>query len=103
MPLLSCFVHAQTASCCIEKSATLPYPHSGLESRGPADRDVITRERPWVIPALAGGRRQAEHRRWFLVYAAHTAICLGFAVAMVLLSGAAGAQKQHVINYYNWS
>jgi hypothetical protein len=31
MPLLSRFVHAQTASCCIEKSATSLYRLSGLE------------------------------------------------------------------------
>jgi putrescine transport system substrate-binding protein len=64
---------------------------------------VITRERPWVIPAFAGGRRQAERRRWFFVHAAHTAICLGLAVATVLLSGSVRAQKQRVVNYYNWS
>jgi len=30
-------------------------------------------------------------------------VCLGFATAAVLFSGFAGAQKQRVVNYFNWS
>src|SRR5262245_46007185 len=30
-------------------------------------------------------------------------VCLGFATAAVLFSGFAGAQRQRVVNYYNWS
>src|SRR5215472_8647079 len=101
MPLLSCFVHAQTASCCIEKSATLPYPPSGLESGGPADQDVITRKTTPVAPTGAGIRRQAA--RWTWLPSGARSVCVGIALAAALVPGLVGAQKQRVVNYYNWS
>src|SRR5262249_19434972 len=103
MPLLSCFVHAQTASCCIEKSATLSYPHSGLESCGPPDPDVTTPEQSPVVPAGAGVRRPAGRHAWLPPGMVRSVVCLGFATAAVLFSGFAGAQKQRVVNYFNWS
>jgi putrescine transport system substrate-binding protein len=64
---------------------------------------VTTRERAALIPARRGVRRQRQRRACFSVGAAHNVICLVVAVAAVLFSGFAGAQKQRVVNYYNWS
>src|SRR5262249_32803943 len=103
MPLLSCFVHAQTASCCIEKSATLSYPHSGLESCGPPDPDVTTPEQSPVVPAGAGVRRPAGRHAWLPPGMVRSVVCLGFATTAVLFSGFAGAPKPRVVHYFNWS
>jgi putrescine transport system substrate-binding protein len=64
---------------------------------------VSTREQAALIAARRGHRRQRQRRACFSVGAARNAICLVFAVAAVLFSGFAGAQKQRVVNYYNWS
>jgi putrescine transport system substrate-binding protein len=64
---------------------------------------VIARERSPLSGASAGGRRHTERRAWSCVGAARSAICLGFILATVLFAGLAGAQKQRVVNYYNWS
>ena len=72
-----------------------------MESRGLADRDVITSKRATLAPAAAGHWRQAGRRAWLRLGAARIVICLGFAT--VLLPGLAGAQKERVVNYYNWS
>jgi putrescine transport system substrate-binding protein len=64
---------------------------------------VTTRERAALIPARRGHRRQRQRRACLSVGAACNAICLVFAAAAVLFSGFAGAQKQRVVNYYNWS
>jgi len=64
---------------------------------------VITRERSPLVPAGAGNQRQPGHWAWLPASAARSVVCLGFALAAVLFPGFAGAQKQRVVNYYNWS
>lgn len=64
---------------------------------------MTTRERAVLIPARRGHRRQWQRRACLSVGPACNAICLVFAVAAVLFSGFASAQKQRVVNYYNWS
>src|SRR5262249_7382041 len=101
MPLLSCFVHAQTASCCIEKSATLSYPHSGLESCGPADRDVTTPEQSPLVPAGAGIRRPAGRHAWLPPGMVRSVVCLGFATTAGLFFRFSWGQKQPRVNFFH--
>jgi putrescine transport system substrate-binding protein len=72
-----------------------------VESCGPADRDVITSKRAALVPAAAGLGCQAKRRARLRLGAARFVVCLG--LATVLFPGLAGAQKQWVVNYYNWS
>jgi putrescine transport system substrate-binding protein len=62
---------------------------------------VTTSKRATLAPAAAGIRRQAGRRARPRLGVARLAVCLG--LAAVLLPGLAGAQKQRVVNYYNWS
>jgi len=68
---------------------------------------VTTPGRTPLIPAQAGIRRQSRRAGWLPAGAAATAIflvlALLLALAIVLLPGFAAAQKQRVVNYYNWS
>jgi len=68
---------------------------------------VTTLGRSPLIPAQAGIRRQSRRAGWLPAGAAATAIflvlALLLALAIVLLPGFAAAQKQRVVNYYNWS
>ena len=65
---------------------------------------MITREQPPFVPAAAGLRhRVGRCRAWLRTGAARSVIALGFAVATILLSEFASAEKQRVVNYYNWS
>jgi putrescine transport system substrate-binding protein len=78
-----------------------------VESRRAADRDVTTLGRSPLIPPQAGIRRQSRRAGWLPAGAAETAICLVLALVLalpiVLFPGFAAAQKQRVVNYYNWS
>ncbi len=60
-------------------------------------------ERPLLVPPPAEHQRQPKCRRWLFADAARITICLGLIVATVQLVGIADAQKQRVVNYYNWS
>ena len=68
---------------------------------------MTTPGRTPLIPAQAGIRRQSRRAGWLPAGAAATAIflvlALLLALAIVLLPGFAAAQKQRVVNYYNWS
>ena len=68
---------------------------------------MTTLGRSPLIPAQAGIRRQSRRAGWLPAGAAATAIflvlALLLALAIVLLPGFAAAQKQRVVNYYNWS
>ena len=64
---------------------------------------MITRERSPLVPAAAGNQRQPGRGAWLPASAARSVVCLGFALAAVLFPGFVGAQKQRVVNYYNWS
>ena len=64
---------------------------------------MTTLERPSLVLAGSRIRRQSAHCPCLPARAARGAGCLGFALAAVLLPGFAGAQKQRVVNYYNWS
>jgi putrescine transport system substrate-binding protein len=65
---------------------------------------VITGEQLPLLPAAPGNRRRPGRRRArLLAGAARSLIALGFALATVLASEFAAAQKQRVVNYYNWS
>ncbi len=64
---------------------------------------MTTPGRTPLIPAQAGIRRQSRRAGWLPAGAAATAIFLPLALAIVLLPGFAAAQKQRVVNYYNWS
>ena len=59
-----------------------------------------------LIPLVAAGsriRRQLAGWAWSPAGAARSVVCLGFALAAALFPSFAGAQKQRVVNYYNWS
>ncbi len=62
-----------------------------------------TRKITPLVPAGAGIRRQPARWAWLPAGAACSIVCLGFVLAAVLFPGFAGAQKQRVVNYYNWS
>ena len=59
-----------------------------------------------ITPDRACGRqerRQEGCRVGSPAAAARSLVCLSFALTTLLFSGFAGAQKQRVVNYYNWS
>ncbi len=56
---------------------------------------MIAPDRTW--------RRQDGRRVCSPAGAVCSVVCLGFALIVVLFPGFAGAQKQRVVNYYNWS
>jgi putrescine transport system substrate-binding protein len=65
---------------------------------------VITREQLPLAPAAAGNRRRTGRpRAWLLARPTRSFVALGFALATVLVAEFAGAQKQRVVNFYNWS
>jgi putrescine transport system substrate-binding protein len=68
---------------------------------------VTTLGRSPLIPAQAAGRRRSSRASWLPAGARASAICLVLALVLalpiVLCSGFAAAQKQRVVNYYNWS
>jgi putrescine transport system substrate-binding protein len=64
---------------------------------------VTTSKRLSLASAAAGVRRQAGGAARLPVGAARIVLCLMVAVATVLFSGLTSAQKQRVVNYYNWS
>jgi putrescine transport system substrate-binding protein len=64
---------------------------------------VTTPEQSPLVPAGAGIRRPAGRHAWLPPGMVRSVVCLGFATAAVLFSGFAGAQKQRVVNYFNWS
>jgi putrescine transport system substrate-binding protein len=78
-----------------------------VESRRAADRDVTTLGRSPLIPPQAGIRHQSGRAGWLPAGTGANAICrvlvLVLALPIVLYSGFAAAQKQRVVNYYNWS
>jgi putrescine transport system substrate-binding protein len=78
-----------------------------VESRRPADRDVTRLGQSPLIPAQAAGRRRSRRAAWLPAYTGAIAICLVLALVLalpiVLFPGFAAAQKQRVVNYYNWS
>jgi putrescine transport system substrate-binding protein len=75
-----------------------------VEGRGPADRNVTTLGRSPFIPQGAD-RRRSRRADWLLAGTAAKAIffVLALALSVVLCPGLAAAQKQRVVNYYNWS
>ena len=64
---------------------------------------MTTSKRLSLASAAAGVRRQAGGAARLPVGAARIVLCLMVAVATVLFSGLTSAQKQRVVNYYNWS
>ena len=66
---------------------------------------MITRQQFPLVSAAAGHRRRRPRRRrvWLLGGAARSLLPLGLVLATVLFPEFAGAQKQRVVNYYNWS
>jgi putrescine transport system substrate-binding protein len=83
-----------------EKPRFLKHRASGVESSRASDRDVTTK-RPSCVPATAGRARHSQRRSRISDLAA-SAVCL-VALAITLLAGPTTAQKQRVVNYYNWS
>ncbi|HTE76789.1 MAG TPA: polyamine ABC transporter substrate-binding protein [Xanthobacteraceae bacterium] len=78
-----------------------------MEGRGPADRNVTTLGRSSLIPARPGIRHQSGRADWLSAGARANAIglvlALVLALPIVLFPGFVAAQKQRVVNYYNWS
>lgn len=63
---------------------------------------MITFKPPPLVPAETG-KRQAGRSARLPVDVWCSIACLVLALATVLFTGLAGAQKQRVVNYYNWS
>jgi putrescine transport system substrate-binding protein len=82
-----------------------------VEGRRPADRNVTTLGRSPLIPAQAADRCRSRRAGWLPAGTGANAICyvlvlllpLLLALPIVLFPGLAAAQKQRVVNYYNWS
>ena len=64
---------------------------------------MITSKRLSRASAAAGVRRQTGGAACLHVGAARFVLCLVLVTATVLFSGLTSAQKQRVVNYYNWS
>jgi putrescine transport system substrate-binding protein len=64
---------------------------------------MTTNKRFSLASAAAGVRRQNGGPACLHVGAARFVLCLVLAIATVMLSGLTSAQKQRVVNYYNWS
>lgn len=65
---------------------------------------MITRQQLPLVSAAVGHRLRPRRRgAWLPGGAARSLLALGLVLATVLFPEFAGAQKQRVVNYYNWS